>query len=91
MEMTKGNKGAPEPTRRPPTVRYVNQTENVNNEFTVFHIHKAAPEPAIVVPMELNGAPVSRNWTLEQALALTLKEFGKKNFRKQNLFHHKLS
>ena len=79
-DATKGNAPTQRSSSQRPSVQYLNKQEEQDDEFQTFKIGQTAPEPSIIIPLEINGVPVPMELDTGASLTVISETLWKEKF-----------
>ena len=79
-DATKGNAPTQRSSSQRPSVQYLNKQEEQDDEFQIFKIGQTAPEPSIIIPLEINGVPVPMELDTGASLTVISETLWKEKF-----------
>ena len=79
-DATKGNAPTQRSSSQRLSVQYLNKQEEQDDEFQIFKIGQTAPEPSIIIPLEINGVPVPMELDTGASLTVISETLWKEKF-----------
>ena len=80
-ETTQRYKGTPRKSvKPPPRVHHTDTIEKGDDEFDIFKIDQMTPEPAIILPMKINGVSVPMELDIGASLTILSEDVWKEKF-----------